>query len=91
MATARRMRFVTGHLAWTLGVIVVLAALGSLALDLVFVLSYLGFLALIEVTAPVDVSVAWRRRLRWFVGLGLVAFAYLVVRRVLSLLPGGVV
>ncbi len=85
------MRFVSGHLAWTLCVIVVLAALGALALDLVFVLSYLGFLVLIEVTAPVNATTAWRRRLRWFVVLGLVAFAYLVVRRVLALLPQGVV
>lgn len=89
MATRARLRFVYAHTAWTLATIVVLAALGALSLDLVFVVSLIGFLVLVELTAPVAVSPAWRRRLTYVVALGLVVFAYLVVRRILAILPEG--
>lgn len=83
------MRFVYGHTAWTLATIVVLAALGALSLELVFVVSLVGFLVLVELTAPVAVSPAWRRRLTYVVALALVVFAYVVVRRILAILPEG--
>lgn len=67
---------------------VALAALDSLSLELFFVLSLLGFLIVTELTAPVRVTPTWRRRLRWFVALGLAAFGYVVVRRVLAILNG---
>lgn len=91
MATARRRRFVVGHVAWTLAAVVALAALDSLTLELVFVVSLIGFLVLVELTAPIAVRPAWRRRLKWVIGLGLIVFAYLVVRRILEILPPGVI
>jgi hypothetical protein len=90
MATRRRSRFIHGQLAWMLGALLVLAALGSLELELFFVLSLIGFLVVIELTAPVSVSPAWRRRLPWLVGLGLLVFGVIVVRRILEILPPGV-
>jgi hypothetical protein len=73
-----------------LGAIVLLSALGALALDLFFVVSLIGLLVLIELTAPFSVTPRWRARLRWVILAGLVGFAYVLVRRVLDVLPPGV-
>jgi len=90
MATARRLRFVHGTLAWLLAAALVLALLGSLTYELFFVVSLIGFLVVIELTAPFAVTPAWRRRLRWLVLVGLVVFGYIVVQRILAILPPGV-
>lgn len=90
MTTRRRTRFIAGTLAWMLGALVVLAALGSLDYELYFVVSLIGFLVVVELTAPFAVTPAWRRRLRWIILLGLVAFGYVVVQRILAILPSGV-
>ena len=71
--------------------LVVLVVLGSLSLELFFVLSLIGFLVVVELTAPVAVTPRWRRRLVWIVALGLLVFGYVVVRRILEILPEGVV
>jgi threonine/homoserine efflux transporter RhtA len=73
-----------------LAVVVVLALLGSLALELFFVLSLIGFLIVIELTAPIAVTPTWRRRLPWFIAIGLVVFGVIVIRRILEILPPGV-
>ena len=64
-----------------------LAALGAFSFDLFLVLSFLGVLILAEVTSPVNVTPAWRRRLRLFVALGLVGFAVVAGRRLLEVAP----
>lgn len=87
MATRRRLQFVHAQLAWMLAVIVVLAALDSMALELFFVLSLIGFLVVVELTAPVAVTPRWRRRIPWFIAVGLLVFAIIVVRRILEILP----
>lgn len=73
-----------------LSVLVVLAVLDSLTLGLYFVLTFIGFLAVIELTAPFNVTPRWRRRLKWLIALGLLGFVYVIVRRLLTLLPPGV-
>ncbi|ELZ89396.1 MULTISPECIES: hypothetical protein [Haloferax] len=90
MATARRERFIRAQLAWMLGATLVLVLLDALSYELVFVVSLIGFLVVVELTAPVAVTPAWRRRLLWLIGGGLVAFGYIVVRRILDILPPGV-
>jgi hypothetical protein len=90
MATRRRQQFVYGHLAWMLATIVTLALLESLSYELFFVVSLIGLLVVLELTAPFNVTPRWRRRLRWIVLLGLVGFAYVVVQRILDILPPGV-
>ena len=87
METRRRRRFVHAQLAWMLATVAVLATLESLTLELFFVLSLIGFLVVVELTAPAAVSPRWRRRLPWLIGAGLVVFAYVVVRRILEILP----
>jgi len=90
MATSRRQRFVHGQTAWMLTALVVLAALNTLSLELYFVVSLIGFLVLVELTAPFDVTPRWRSRLKWLIFLGLVVFGAIVLRRILELLPPGV-
>ncbi|WP_311173099.1 hypothetical protein [Halobellus ordinarius] len=91
MATARRERFVRAQLAWMLGATLVLVLLDSLSYELVFVVSLIGFLVVVELTAPIAVTPAWRRRLRWLIGAGLLVFSYIVIREILAILPPGVI
>lgn len=91
MTTRRRQRFVTGTVAWTLAAALALSLLSSLTYELFFVVSLIGFLIVTELTAPFRVRPAWRRRLRWLIALGLLAFGYVVIRRILGILPEGVV
>lgn len=74
-----------------LAIVVCLAALGSLSLELFFVLSLIGLLIVVELTAPFAVTPSWRARLRWIILLGLIGFGIIVVRRILEILPAGVV
>jgi len=90
METRRRRRFVHAQMAWMLSAAVVLVALESLSLELFFVVSLIGFLVVVELTAPVAVSPRWRRRLPWLIVAGLLVFGYIVVRRILEILPPGV-
>ncbi len=64
-----------------------LALLDVLTLELFFVLSLLGFLIVVEFTAPFSVTPKWRMRLKWLILAGLVSFGYVAIRRVLSILP----
>ena len=68
--------------------VLALALLDALSLELFFVLSLIGFLIVTELTAPLNVSPAWRRRLRWVIVAGLIGFAIIVVRRILEILSG---
>lgn len=90
MATRRRMQFIRGQMVWMIGAILVLVTLGTVSYELVFVLSLLGLLIVTELTAPVNVTPAWRARLRWFILVGLVGFSVIVVRRILEILPPGI-
>lgn len=91
MATAKRQRFIYAQTAWMLTAIVLLSLLGALELELFFVVSLIGLLIVVELTAPFNVTPAWRRRLVWVIALGLLGFAYVVVRRILEILPEGLI
>ena len=91
MTTRRRRRFITGTLAWQLAAALVLVLLDALTLELFFVVALIGFLVVTELTAPFRVTPRWRRRLRWLIAGGLLVFAYVVVKRILAILPPGVV
>lgn len=90
MPTRRRQQFIIGNMAWLLGTLLVLALLSTLSLELFFVISLIGFLVVTELTAPFTVTPKWRRRLKWLIGVGLLVFSYIVVRRILTILPPGV-
>lgn len=91
MTTTRREQFVHGIIAWLLGTLIVLTALDSVELELFFVLGLIGFLIVTELTAPFNVSPRWRRRLIPLIILGLGIFGVIVIRRILEILPPGLI
>lgn len=91
MPTHRRRRFIHGQTAWMLLSILALTLLDTLTLEIFFVLSLIGFLIVTELTAPFNVTPLWRTRLKWIIALGLLLFGYIVVRRILEILPSGVI
>lgn len=90
MSLRRRRQFVTGTVAWMLAAATVLVALDALSLDLFVSVSLIGFFVVAELTAPVAVTPTWRRRILVVGALGLLLFGYIVVRRILAILPEGV-
>lgn len=52
MQTTRRLRFIHTQLAWMLGALLVLALLEALTVELFFVVSLIGLLIVVELTAP---------------------------------------
>lgn len=74
-----------------LATVVCLSVLGTLSLELFFVVSLIGFLVVVELTAPFSVTPLWRARLKWIILVGLAGFAYIVVRRIIEILPPGVI
>ncbi len=91
MTTGGQQRLVYGQVAWMLSAIFVLSVFGELSLPIFFVCSFVGFLIMIEFTAPVNVTPKWRTRLKWFVILGLILLGYFLIRKILSLLGTGIV
>lgn len=91
MGTQRRLRFIYGQAGWMLASLFVLTLLGSLTLELLFVISFIGLLVLTELTAPFTITSAWRQRLKWLIGIALLVFVAIVLRRILTILPPGVI
>lgn len=91
MVTPRRVQFVGATVAWMTAALVGLTALEAYSLELFFVVSLVGFLVVTELTAPTIATPPWRKRLRWFIALGLLGFGAVVIRRILRILPEGVV
>ncbi len=81
------MRFIHGVVAWLLGSLLVLTLVDAVSYELFFVISLIGVLIVTELTAPMNVTPAWRRRLRWVLAAGLLVFGYIVIRRILEILP----
>lgn len=90
MPTHRRRRFIHGQTAWMLASVLALVLLDALTVELFFVLSLIGFLVVTELTAPFAVTPQWRSRLKWIIALGLIVFGAIVIRRILEILPSGV-
>lgn len=90
MPTRRRQLFIYGLGLWLSATLVLLAAVDAVTLELYFVLSLIGFLVVIELTAPFAVTPQWRARLKWLVAVGLFVFVVIVIRRILAVLPPGV-
>ena len=90
MPTRRRQQFVHAQAAWMFATLLLLAVLGALSLELYFVLSLIGLLVVVELTAPFNVTPRWRSRLKWLIALGVLVFVAVVVRRILLILPSGV-
>ncbi|WP_331234080.1 hypothetical protein [Natronorarus salvus] len=87
MLTRRRRLFLNGQIAWMLSVIVLLTLFDALSPELFFLLSLIGLLIVTELTAPVNVTPEWRRRLRWIILVGLAVFGYIVARWLVEVIP----
>ena len=81
-------RFLYAQAVWIAACVAVLAALGSLSLELVFVSAFLGFAVLTALTAPVGASPTWRSRLRWPLAVGTLVFLVVVGTRTLEKFVG---
>ncbi|ELZ84773.1 hypothetical protein C453_12181 [Haloferax elongans ATCC BAA-1513] len=84
-----RLRFVYALLTWTLASVAVLSVLELVALDLLFVFVFVGFLFITELTEPVNHVQRWRDHLRWIILAGFLVFGYVVVTRVSTILQEG--
>ena len=80
-------RFVQYVLAWMLTALLGLTLLDALTLEVFFVTSLIGLLVVTELMTPVNMRPVWHRRLRWVIVGGLAVFGYIVLRRILELLP----
>lgn len=86
MATRRRLRFIYLQFAVMLGALFGLAVLDALSYELVFVVSLIGLLASVELTAPLNVRPRWRERLKYVLAVALAVFGYILIRRALDIL-----
>jgi hypothetical protein len=66
-----------------------LALLNSFTIDLFYIIAFIGFVAIVEMTEPLYVSPFWRSKLDWVVAAGLVGFLLIFTRTALSLVPDG--
>lgn len=90
VSVRRRDQFVAVQVGWMSACLLLLAALGTLGLDVFYILSYVGLLLASEFTAPLHVAPTWRRRLRWLLVAGGVGFLYVFVVRVQRILAGAI-
>ncbi len=76
----RQQHIVYVQTTWMVLVILVLSVFHLLSLHTFFIISLIGFLTLLEVTAPVGIQPPWRTRLRLVALLGFCIFVFLVIQ-----------
>ena len=89
MTASRRLQFIHAQVAWLLAALLALTLLEALSLEVFFVVSLIGILVVVQLTAPFKVTPRWRARLKWLILVGLLIFGYIVVKRILEILPRG--
>jgi dolichyl-phosphate-mannose--protein O-mannosyl transferase len=87
MPVTKRRWFVHAHLAWMITAALVLSLLNSLTYELFFVTSLIGFLIVIQLTAPFRITPPWRRRIRWITMIGLLSLVLILIQRMITILP----
>jgi hypothetical protein len=88
MPTPRQRQFLGAQAGWMVLGIALLASVGRLSAELVFVVSFVGLVVVTGLTAPVHATVGWRRRLRWPLLLGALVFLGFVGVRTVEKLVG---
>jgi hypothetical protein len=81
MPTPRQRQFLFAQTGWMLASIAILATVGALTAEYVFVLAFVGLAVVTALTAPVHVTVDWRGRLRWPLLAGALVFLVLAALR----------
>lgn len=85
----RQLRFALAQAIWMLCLVLALSLLDTLRIETFVILSFVGLLVIVELTAPLTVVPRWRVRVRWVVLLGLLAVAYIMMRGILRTIPPG--
>ncbi|MDG5761813.1 hypothetical protein QA600_21045 [Natronococcus sp. A-GB1] len=91
MPTPRRRRYLRLQLAWLLGALLVLVALGVFSAGAYVLLAVLGFVVVDEVLASPDAEPRWRGRTRKLAAVGLLGAAVVVAVRTIQLVAPGVI
>lgn len=89
MHVPHRLEFVTVAIIGISGVLTVLTVTGLFTLESFYIISLIGFLAVLELTSPAVGISRWWPQLRWLLVLGLVVLVGIVIRRALTVLPDG--
>jgi hypothetical protein len=89
MAAYRRSRVVGYSVIWCSGIATGLALVDRFTIDLFYIVCFIGFVAVVEMTEPQYIDPPWRSKLDWIVAVGLVGFLLIVIRTALALLPTG--
>ena len=84
-------RLLTAQVGWMMATLALLSALSSFTYELYFVLSFIGLLVVTERLMPFRVTPRWQRRVYWIIASGVVGLVYIVVRRILAILPEGLI
>jgi len=86
MIITETQRFVYSLLALTFVTIAILVLLNVYALEIFLVLIIIEFLALVELTNPSMITMAWRKNITIFIIVCIIVFAIIVYQRVVPLL-----
>lgn len=88
MPTPRQQQFLFRQAGWMLLGTALLATVGRLTAELVFVVSFVGLVVVTALTAPLHATVDWRVRLRWPLLVGGVVFIVFVGVRTIEKFVG---
>ena len=76
---------------WIAVVAGLLSVINAFSFELFYVLSFLGFLVIVELFVPTGVTVGGRRAIEIFTVVGLLGFLYFIYKQLLTILPPGVI
>lgn len=88
MTTPRQRQFLFRQAVWMVLGIALLASIGRLTGELVFVVSFVGLVVVTALTAPIHATVRWRTRLRWPLLAGALVFTVFVGLRTVEKFVG---
>lgn len=89
MARVHHGRFVVAQLGWMMAILLVFVMFSIFSYELFLIFSLLGLLALTEVVMPYRVTSNQQRRIYVFVVLGVIVTAYVIIRRIIAIVPEG--
>ena len=82
----RQHRFVYLLSAWMFMVLFFLIIVNSLDIEIFFVLNLIGFLVLVEITAPFNFKPVWKQRLKWVELIGAIGLSIIVAEKILKII-----
>jgi general stress protein CsbA len=71
---------------WVLIVLTLLTLFNSLSLEYFFVLCFIGFLIIVELSGPFTVKTKWRSRINIIIAIGVLIFALIITKKVMDII-----